>query len=59
MLKLITDGVADSSSSTRPHIQGFYSVMMLHDAANGIVRPKMVDTGILFITPENPEGELC
>ena len=58
MLKLITDGVADSSSSTRPHIQGFYSVMMLYDAANGIVTPKTVDTGILFITPDNLEGEL-
>jgi ribose transport system substrate-binding protein len=58
MLKLITDGVADSSSSTRPHIQGFYAVMMLYDAANGIVTPKMVDTGILFITPDNLEGEL-
>lgn len=58
MLDFIRDGVADSSSSTRPHIQGFYSVMMLHDAANGIVTPKMVDTGILFITPGNLEGEL-
>jgi ribose transport system substrate-binding protein len=34
MLNLIKDGVADSSSSTRPHIQGFYSVLMLYDAAN-------------------------
>ncbi len=58
MLKLIEDGVADSSSSTRPDIQGFYSVMVLYNAANGIVTPKMVDTGILFITPDNPKGEL-
>lgn len=59
MLELIKNGIADSSSSTRPHIQGFYSVMMLYDAANGIVTPKMVDTGILFITSDNLEGELC
>lgn len=59
MLKLIAEGVADSSSSTRPHIQGFYSVMMLYDAANGIVPPKSVDTGILFITPDDLEGKLC
>lgn len=58
MLKLITEGVADSSSSTRPQIQGFYSVMMLHDAANGVVTPKMVDPGILFVTPDNLDGDL-
>ncbi len=58
MLKLIKDGVADSSSSTRPQMQGFYSMMMLHDAANGIVTPKMVDTGILFITSDDLEGKL-
>ncbi len=58
MLKLIEEGVADSSSSTRPHIQGFYSVMMLYDAANGIVTPKTIDTGILVITKDNLEGEL-
>ncbi len=58
MLQLIQDGVADSSSSTRPHMQGFYSVMMLYHAANGIVTPKTIDTGILFVTAENPAGEL-
>jgi len=58
MLKLIEDGVADSSSSTRPHMQGFYSIMMLCDAANGIVTPKTIDTGILFVTADNLEGEL-
>ena len=40
MVKLVTDGVADSSSSTRPQIQGFYAIMMLYDGANGIVTPK-------------------
>ncbi len=58
MLELIEEGVADSSSSTRPHIQGFYSVMMLYDAANGIVTPKTIDTGILVITKDNLQGEL-
>ena len=58
MLNLIKDGVADSSSSTRPQMQGFYSMMMLRDAANGIVTPKMVDTGILFITSDDLEGKL-
>lgn len=58
MIKLIEEGVADSSSSTRPRIQGFYSVLMLYDGANGIVTPKTVDTGILLIKKGNPEGEL-
>jgi len=31
---------------------------MLYDAANGITTPKTVDTGILFITPDDLEGEL-
>ncbi len=58
MVKLVTDGVADSSSSTRPQIQGFYSMMMLYDATNGIVTPKTIDTGILLITKDHPEGVL-
>ncbi|SFB77877.1 substrate-binding domain-containing protein [Tropicimonas isoalkanivorans] len=58
MITLVEEGVADSSSSTRPQIQGFYSVMMLYDGANGIVTPKTVDTGILLISKDNLEGEL-
>jgi ribose transport system substrate-binding protein len=58
MVKLVTDGVADSSSSTRPQIQGFYAITMLYDGVNGIVTPKLVDTGVLLITKEHPEGLL-
>jgi ribose transport system substrate-binding protein len=58
MVKLVTDGVADSSSSTRPQIQGFYAITMLYDGANGIVTPKTVDTGVLLITKDHPEGLL-
>ena len=58
MVKLVTDGVADSSSSTRPQIQGFYAITMLYDGANGIVTPKLVDTGVLLITKDHPEGIL-
>ena len=58
MVKLVTDGVADSSSSTRPQIQGFYAITMLYDGANGIVTPKTVDTGVLLITKDHPEGVL-
>jgi len=58
MVKLVEEGVADSSSSTRPHIQGFYAVMMLYDGTNGIVTPKTIDTGILVLTKDNLKGEL-
>jgi ribose transport system substrate-binding protein len=58
MVKLVTGGVADSSSSTRPQIQGFYAMKMLYHGANGIVTPKTVDTGILLITKGHPEGVL-
>jgi len=58
MVKLVVDGVADSSSSTRPQIQGFYAITMLYDGANGIVTPKLVDTGVLLITKDHPEGLL-
>jgi ribose transport system substrate-binding protein len=58
MVKMVTDGVADSSSSTRPQIQGFYSIMMLYDGTNGIVTPKTIDTGVLLITKDHPEGVL-
>ncbi len=58
MVKLVKEGVADSSSSTRPLIQGFYSVIMLYDGTNGIVTPKTIDTGILVLTKDNLQGEL-
>ncbi len=58
MVKLVEEGMADSSSSTRPHIQGFYAVMMLYDGTNGIVTPKTIDTGILVLTKDNLKGEL-
>jgi hypothetical protein len=31
---------------------------MLYDGANGIVTPKLVDTGALLITKDHPEGIL-
>ena len=32
--------------------------MMLYDGTNGIVTPKTIDTGVLLITKDHPEGVL-
>jgi len=58
MINLVKAGVADSSSSTRPNMQGFYAVLTLYQQAQGIRVPKNINTGILFITKQHPEGEL-
>jgi ribose transport system substrate-binding protein len=53
MVQLIKDGVADSSSSTKPEMQGYWSVIALWQNAQGIKTPKYIDTGIAVITKEN------
>ncbi|RJE89559.1 sugar ABC transporter substrate-binding protein [Paracoccus onubensis] len=55
MLQLIRDGVAESSSSTRPEMQGYWSIMAMWQQAMGIDTPKYIDTGIDFITKEDLE----
>ncbi len=53
MLQLIRDGVADSSSSTKPQMQGYWSVMAMWQQATGIETPKYIDTGIAILTKDN------
>ncbi len=53
MIQLIKDGVADSSSSTKPEMQGYWSVMTMWQKATGIETPKYIDTGIAVLTPDN------
>ncbi len=53
MLQLIRDGVADSSSSTKPEMQGYWAVMSMWQKALGIPTPKYIDTGIAVITKDN------
>ncbi len=55
MVQLIKDGVADSSSSTKPEMQGYWSVIALWQNAQGIHTPKYIDTGIAVITKENAD----
>lgn len=53
MLQLIKDGVADSSSSTRPQMQGYWSTLVMWQSALGMKTPKNIDTGIAVITKDN------
>ncbi len=50
MIELIKEGVADSSTSTKPRMQGYWSVISLWQATLGIHMPKRIDTGIGIIT---------
>ncbi len=53
MLQLIRDGVADSSASTKPEMQGYWSVLAMWQKAAGAKTPKYIDTGIAIITKSN------
>lgn len=53
MLVLIKEGVADSSSASRPTMQGYWSVINMWQQATGAVTPDHIDTGNVMITPDN------
>ena len=53
MVQLIKDGVAESSSSSKPEMQGYWSVVTLWQNALGMKTPKYIDTGIAVITKDN------
>ena len=53
MLQMIRDGVADSTSSTKPEIQGYWAVMAMWQQATGAVTPKYIDTGIAVLNKDN------
>ncbi len=55
ILQSIKDGLLESSSSTKPRMQGAMSVVMLWLASQGIPIPQKIDTGIDVITQENVE----
>jgi len=50
MIELIKSGVVDSSTSTKPRMQGYWSVISLWQATLGVNMPKHIDTGIGIIT---------
>ena len=59
ILQSIKDGIVESSSATRPRMQGSMSVVMLWLASQGIEIPRRIDTGIDVITQENVDQFLA
>jgi ribose transport system substrate-binding protein len=53
LLVLIEEGVVDSSSSTKPYLQGQWTVLSMWLAREGMPLPKTIDTGIAIITRDN------
>lgn len=53
MIQLIKDGVADSSASSRPEMQGYWAVVSAWQKAAGQKTPKFIDTGIDVITKKS------
>lgn len=50
MIALIKDGVAESSASSRPEMQGYWAVIAAWQKAVGQKTPKFIDTGIDILT---------
>ncbi|MTI61467.1 MAG: sugar ABC transporter substrate-binding protein [Firmicutes bacterium] len=55
LIELIREGVVESSSSTKPQMQGAYSILTLWQKAIGQPTPKEIDTGIDVLTLDNLE----
>ncbi|WP_243429522.1 substrate-binding domain-containing protein [Acetobacter sacchari] len=53
MIQLIKDGVAESSASSRPEMQGYWAVVAAWQKAAGQKTPKNIDTGIDIITKQS------
>ncbi len=53
MLGLIKDGTADSSASSRPEMQGYWSVVAAWQQVNGAPAPDHIDTGNVMISKDN------
>jgi ribose transport system substrate-binding protein len=52
LIELIKSGVVESSSASRPQMQGYWSVIALWQQSLGIPTPGKIDTGVKFITKE-------
>lgn len=53
MIQLIKDGVAESSASSRPEMQGYWAVVAAWQKAAGQKTPKYIDTGIDVLTKQS------
>lgn len=52
MIQLMNEGIMQYSSCTKPLMQGQYSVIALWQHAIGRPVPRVIDTGIGFLTPD-------
>ena len=59
ILEAIRDGILDSSSATKPRMQGSMAILMLWESALGIQTPQAIDTGIDVITKDNVDFYLA
>ena len=59
ILLAIKEGVIDSSSATRPAMQGSMSILMLWQASLRMPMPQSIDTGIEVITRETVDALLA
>jgi ribose transport system substrate-binding protein len=59
ILEAIKEGVIDSSSATRPGLQGAMSVLMLWQASLRLPMPQFIDTGITVITRDTVDALLA
>lgn len=57
LVELVAEGVVDSSSSTKPKMQGSWSVIALYMQNLGIPTPQEIDTGIAIVTQELAQGD--
>ena len=58
ILDAIKEGIIESSSATKPRLQGSMSILMLWQASLGIPIPQLIDTGIDVITQDNVDQYL-
>lgn len=59
ILEAVREGILESSSATRPRMQGSMSILMLWQASLGVRTPWNIDTGIDVITQENVDDFLA
>ncbi len=52
LIELINEGVAESSSSTKPKMQGYWSVLAMWQKSLGTNMPLRIDTGVVIVTKE-------
>ncbi len=56
LIELIGEGVAESSSSTKPKMQGYWSVLAMWQKSLGTNMPLRIDTGVVIVTKDMVEG---